>query len=183
MAKRMAKSPERKINAKLDLAAPVSARVELKHIILAETLAKRKLVAGGSPVNVSLSVNVNTKVNREQRRIEVFPKFILVARKGDATEGELLRVEALFVLQYEIDSFEGMKKSHIDAFGELNGLYNVWPYWREYVQSTTVRMGFPSLTMPVFRPLGRADSPAKKGAMTEAPRARQASRRVTASPT
>lgn len=169
MAKRMAKSAECDIDAKFDLAAPVSARVELKHVILAETVARRKPLAGGPPVDLSLSVNVNTRVNRKQRVIEVFPRFTLAARKGDDTEGELLHVEALFVLHYGIDSFEGLKKPNIDAFGELNGLYNAWPYWREYVQSTTVRMGLPALTIPVFRPIVRSKTDARKRRTSPAP--------------
>jgi preprotein translocase subunit SecB len=32
----------------------------------------------------------------------------------------------------------------------MNGIYNIWPYWREYVQTTTSRLGLPPLTLPVL---------------------------------
>jgi preprotein translocase subunit SecB len=33
----------------------------------------------------------------------------------------------------------------------LNGVFHVWPYWREMVQNTLARMGLPPLILPVFR--------------------------------
>lgn len=39
----------------------------------------------------------------------------------------------------------------LDNFGKANGLYHVWPYWREYVQSTMVRLKLPAVTIPMFR--------------------------------
>ena len=37
------------------------------------------------------------------------------------------------------------------AFAEHSGLHTAWPYWREFVQSATTRLGLPALTIPVFR--------------------------------
>jgi hypothetical protein len=160
MAKKKAKTSVSRFDAKLDLAEPVSARVQLKHVILAETIARRKPSLEGIPSTVSLNVNVTTKTNKRKRLIQVLPRFTLIATNREGGGDELIRIEALFVIQYEVDSFKGLEKSNVGAFGELNGLYNVWPYWREYVQATTVRMGLPALTIPVFRPLAarqRAD--------------------------
>lgn len=39
----------------------------------------------------------------------------------------------------------------LKEFGTANGLYHVWPYWREYVQSTMVRLKLPAITIPMFR--------------------------------
>ena len=62
-----------------------------------------------------------------------------------------LVIEAAFRLRYRVSDRAGLDDSHFDAFGHLNGVFNAWPYWREYVQSMTVRMGYPALTVPVFR--------------------------------
>jgi len=153
MGNKKTNSMARQFDTRLDLAEPVSARVQLKNIILAETVARRTPAQVGAQSRLNLNVNVKTKPNRKDRLIQVLPHFTLTATHRDEADEELLRIEAWFVLQYEVDSFEGLGKRNIDAFGELNGLYNVWPYWREYVQSTTVRMGLPALTIPVFRPL------------------------------
>lgn len=37
------------------------------------------------------------------------------------------------------------------AFADLNGVFNAWPYFREFVQSATVRMGLPAFVVPVLR--------------------------------
>lgn len=173
MAKRKARSLSSRFTPKVDLAAPVSARVQIKHVILAQAVAKRGPRHGGPPTTLTMNVNVKTKVNKKERLIQVFPQFTLIAAGKDQTAEEQLHIEALFLLQYEIDSFKDLKKPNLDAFGELNGLYNVWPYWREYVQSTTVRMGLPPLTIPVFRPLDEGAVPEGK---TSAVRRRRSAR-------
>jgi preprotein translocase subunit SecB len=50
-----------------------------------------------------------------------------------------------------VTSLEGLTEAHLDAFAKTNAVFNAWPYWREFVQSTTVRMGLPPLVTPVFR--------------------------------
>jgi hypothetical protein len=32
----------------------------------------------------------------------------------------------------------------------VNPIYHSWPYWREFVQSMSSRMGFPALTVPLL---------------------------------
>lgn len=162
-----------RFEARLSLAEPVSARVQLRNIILAETVARRTSAPVGPQSTLNLDVNVETKPNRKDRLIQVLPHFTLTATRRNEVDEELLRIEALFVLQYEIDSFEGLRKRNIDAFGELNGLYNVWPYWREYVQATVVRMGFPPLTIPVFRPIARPTAAGRGRTQAKTRRAKQ----------
>jgi hypothetical protein len=36
-------------------------------------------------------------------------------------------------------------------FAGLNGVFNAWPYFREFLQSATTRMGIPQFVLPVFR--------------------------------
>jgi len=42
------------------------------------------------------------------------------------------------------------------AFARTNGIYNAWPYWREFVQNMIARMNLPPLVIPVFRLFGQA---------------------------
>lgn len=37
-----------------------------------------------------------------------------------------------------------------EEFGRRNAGYHVWPFWREYVQSTCSRMGIPPIPIPFF---------------------------------
>jgi hypothetical protein len=135
----------------MDLAAPVSQRVEVLQILLAESMTRRGSIRDRLPAKLEMSVNVETKADKEQKVILIRPRFTLTAKYDEADGEELLRIEAVFVLRYRIPSFDGLRSKNIEAFGKLNGLYNAWPYWREFVQSTTVRMGLPALTIPVYR--------------------------------
>lgn len=77
---------------------------------------------------------------------------LLVVAKPDEPEADAaLEVEATFVLQYSLSRAEGVTSEDLTAFGLINGVYNAWPYWREFVQNTTARMGLPTITAPVFR--------------------------------
>lgn len=41
----------------------------------------------------------------------------------------------------------------LEAFSRINGIYHAWPYWREFVQSSTTRAGLPPLTLhPIQAP-------------------------------
>ncbi|MGB2984449.1 MAG: hypothetical protein WBE26_01090 [Phycisphaerae bacterium] len=180
MMKKTTKTSPKKATSKIDLATPVSQRVEMDDIVLLETVAKRKQLRGELPANLALTVNVQTEVDKKQGVIQVRPRFILVARYDDASDDELLRIEAMFLLHYRVPSFEGLRKANLDAFGEVNGLYNAWPYWREFVQATTVRMGLPPLTMPIYRPLATEKS-SKKVSSSSTPRRKRAKKKHAAS--
>jgi len=44
-----------------------------------------------------------------------------------------------------------LTKEQLEAFAENNVGYHVWPYWREYIQSTCQRIGVsPGLPVPVY---------------------------------
>jgi preprotein translocase subunit SecB len=137
----------------MDLAATVSQRVEGMQLLLAESTTRRGSVRNRLPAKLEMNVNVETKADKEQSGIGVRLRFTLIAKYAEAAGEELLRIEAAFVLRYRIPSFEGIGDKNIEAFGKLNGLFNAWPYWREFVQSTTVRMGLPALTVPMYRVL------------------------------
>jgi preprotein translocase subunit SecB len=86
-------------------------------------------------------------------KVNLMISFVLHVEDRDKNEQDPpLRVKASFVLFYAITSFEGISDDHIYAFGATNGMLNVWPYWREFIHSTTGRMGLPKpVIAPVFR--------------------------------
>ena len=48
----------------------------------------------------------------------------------------------MMMILYLADDFE--------YFLTINPISNAWPYWREFVQSMSARMGFPALTVPLL---------------------------------
>ena len=139
----------------LDLAAPVSRRVQLDAVFLAGCRAMRSPDQFPEGEHVTLN---NKIVNLEVGLVEDSDKFFLkillsteaVNNRKD-TDNILFTIEATFILNYEVPSRQNFEDKNLHAFAATNGVFNVWPYWREYVQSTTTRMGLPPITLPVFR--------------------------------
>ena len=150
-------SPTAQEIAPLDRAAPVIARVKILSVVLAESQTMRTPDADLSLPGLNTGIQI-TKVefgsNHERKQIFVVPSFALrVTRKGDE-ESEatpLVSVEAKFVVIYTIEGFDGLDDDSIAAFGVTNGVFNVWPYWREFAQNSLLRMGLPVITIPLFR--------------------------------
>ncbi len=98
--------------------------------------------------------NARFEVNKEKKLVGVYIRFKLNAF-GEKVEqkkaNSFLNVEATFSLLYSINSLEDLDDTALNSFAEVNGTYNAWPYWREFVQNITSRMELPTLTVPVFR--------------------------------
>lgn len=143
---------KRKSNrTKYDLAAQVATYVELQSVTLIASKTKRgnpKPDAG--PAGLAINVQVNASADKKLKIIDVIVRCSLSAGYEEAAQN-VLNIEANFLLRYSVPSPEVLTPARIKAFGELNGILNVWPYWREFVQSMTVRMGFPALVIPVHR--------------------------------
>lgn len=66
----------------------------------------------------------------------------------------LIHVMAEFQAVY--DSKVKMNEEHLEAFSENNVGFNVWPYWRELVQSYCCRIAFyPPIEIPLYKSLKR----------------------------
>ncbi len=160
---------EDKLALGLELASQVSPRVEIEQVSLVESVTRQRLIDKRLPPNIWFGSATKTEVQKldggEQPtwRIVVLVRFELVGKYPDLEpEEERIRIEASFRLTYRLDSIEGLDEENFRAFGELNGIYNAFPFWREYLQSTTARMGLPPLIAPLFKP--RAAVAAKKAA-------------------
>jgi hypothetical protein len=139
----------------LELAAPVSARVQIQGVVLIESNVKRgtdtRIGPGEFRVNINIA-NVEYGTDQATNRLFVVPGFTLKAERISESEGTLiLSIEASFALHYSIQSSGDLEDESVKAFALTNGIFNAWPYWREYVQSTAARMGLPPIVIPVFR--------------------------------
>lgn len=78
-------------------------------------------------------------------------KFNLEIRASGG-DGELqAEVRGIFELSYQVPADEKFSSDELKGFGEVNAVFNAWPYWRELVQSSLARMSMPVLTAPVHR--------------------------------
>lgn len=76
------------------------------------------------------------------------------APEGEDAEGDgaIVQLEATYLLAYGLPSARTYPADALQHFAELNGAYNVWPYWRELVQTVSGRVGLGAIVVPVFVP-------------------------------
>jgi hypothetical protein len=141
----------------LGLIDPIVKQVEIKGIILVQAHVLRTPSVNLSEDGLTLDFSVLSLeygTNPEQNCFFAQPTFLLCPLKDGVREDEpRLLITASFVLTYALKSFDGIEDRNIEAFAQINAIHNAWPYWREFVQSTTARMGIPTVIVPVHRVL------------------------------
>jgi preprotein translocase subunit SecB len=139
----------------LELAAPVAEQVQIRGVLLAEVRSKRQPDADGSRKDIQVKIEVVRVDLAPQRDVNAFvvqPTFRLRAEWLDQRdEAAPFEIEGTFVAFYSLESIENFTDENLQAFAQVNGVFNVWPYWRELAQSMVSRMGLPPFTVPVFR--------------------------------
>lgn len=71
-------------------------------------------------------------------------------KDNDAVQAEIL---AVFVSEYQLKGTSDLGDDAMSEFLNCNVRFHVWPFWREYLQSTCTRMGLPVIPLPhYFRP-------------------------------
>lgn len=166
-------TPPTASTSRLELALPVSDRVEIENIILVESHAKRGEDQELSDLRVNHRIQEVTFDTAEaDRRVSVLVTIFMVAVKGEITpdtkpDNTPLWIMCKFALNYRIASFDGLTADNLGAFATTNAVFNAWPYWREFVHNTTLRMGMPPLLAPMFRIHDVPTKPPKDSASEE----------------
>ena len=150
--KNIKKKIPKKTDTDYDLAVAVSDKVNLEDVRLIACRCFQSPEAGTGSHNLEIDWDVETQTNKNNKTVLVLPSFVVKGTpKNSNTKEPDLTIEADFVLIYKAKSLSRLRKNNFDAFGKTNGIYNAWPYWREYVQNIISRMGLPPLVIPVFR--------------------------------
>lgn len=68
----------------------------------------------------------------------------------------LVRIEVQHELAYHLPEGLSIDGPQLDHFAKVNAIYNVWPYWREFIESTMQRFALPPFTLPLLK-VGRAN--------------------------
>ncbi|WP_387691029.1 hypothetical protein [Photorhabdus sp. RM71S] len=82
------------------------------------------------------------------RLLKVDPSSNEGAESEDVTD-VTVGIEAVFDATYLSEA--KLTSDELKAFSENNVAFNVWPYWREYVQSACNRMGIPQINIPLYK--------------------------------
>jgi preprotein translocase subunit SecB len=154
------------IGEKLDMAAVarVSQKAVLDEINLVDAQISRDPLIS-SPEALTLEHRCSTKIlqSKEDKNIlHILCNFGVVAFSGKSTDKILMSIEATLCTSYVLKPISDFNPADIEYFAKINPIYNAWPYWREFVQSMTIRMGFPALTIPLLKIMPKK-SAVKKG--------------------
>ena len=139
-------------------AGRVAVGVELRNIFLLEgraALAPQFVEHGCKFPKAGWSIQVDHRgkfaIVARKKILRAALQFGFRASEKEGRGKPLLVIAASFIAEYEMA--EGFRPSTGDltSFVNANGVFNCWPYWREYVHSTAARMNLPPLTLPFFR--------------------------------
>lgn len=132
------------------LAFEVHRNSQLQRIRLArsrvESVAPEELA---SPLTVSFRFT-SKRLDAPAGTLRLLVSFQMIAKPEQTTQVPV-RVDASFEADYALAKGFAPTEQHVKAFKSGNAIFNVWPYFREYLQTTLVRMALPPLTAPFLR--------------------------------
>lgn len=146
-------------NPPIDLSRLIRA-VELQRVRLVETAAKTAISSPGEVGDQTVCViHASAKAEDSPKKQN---SFLVIATVGielsapDKVKEPAVSITAAFELEYSLPKGFSAQPEELQGFAEINGAFNVWPYWREYVQNVFSRMNLPPITLPLYRLGGRA---------------------------
>lgn len=131
----------------------VIAAVEIKGIRLVEASVRTRIRSSNDVGQARLLLDWSARLKKIQGSGAFLVTPTIDARiVPEGQEGEpAVWVRAVYELTYSLPQGFSATRSELNTFAQTNGVFNVWPYWREFVQSMFVRMNLPPLVLPVFR--------------------------------
>jgi len=107
------------------------------------------------------------KIKNTEQPVDIFRVYIdvgarLVLSDDERGEHPIAQIEAAYRVDYRVTEPALIEdKAALDAFALENASYHLWPYWREYVMSQSLRMNLPKIALPVRMLQSAVASPEK----------------------
>lgn len=149
----------------ITLAAAVADRVEIRDVRLIRCACHQSPQAAHiGKLTANLHRKSDVQIDESKNTIAVIAHFEFLGRDAaQPADGDPdFRVSADFLVLYTAKSLSGLGKPNFEKFGELNGTYNAWPYWREFLHNTMSRMELKPFLLPVFRITTPARAPTRR---------------------
>jgi preprotein translocase subunit SecB len=137
-------------NSMLKTAERFAKNISLLNIFLQEANCTRSV--GQPPKKSDISIELNSKLIQSDKE-DVFRYAIKFTIKAVDNENSLpvFQIDAEFCVIYKAKEGTKPDQDELKAFGMTGAVYNAWPYAREFVQNTLVRMNLPPFVMPPLR--------------------------------
>ncbi len=151
----MAKKKKRDVGATLAKIRDAVKSIQIADVRLVDSACTQRLRDGHLPEKLEYSIETEGRHVKQHSLIFMFHQISLEGKYDEVTEDLPFGVNATFNAQYKVTGDIGtFSDKDISVFARAVSLFHVWPYWREFVQNTTARMGLPPLTVPLYRPGG-----------------------------
>lgn len=135
----------------LSLARNVIAKAEIVSVRLIASNTKATIRAPQQAGNAPVRLKQEFSTTRTDKGFRVLGDFGAAILTQDANAPPAVLLEATFELEYTLPSDLNASDEELNAFARLNGLFNAWPYFREFVQASMARMQLPPLVLPLMR--------------------------------
>jgi hypothetical protein len=161
-------------NLDMGMATRVAQEAVLEEIYLVDAkISRDPLIV--YPEALSLEHKCSTEVlshDKDKKLSFILCNFRVAAFSSAAPDKLAMKIEAAFCTSYVHKSLpdESPDDDLVDLLDHfdywqycftINPISNAWPYWREFVQNMSSRMGFPALTVPLLK-IAMKTSAAKK---------------------
>ena len=80
-----------------------------------------------------------------------FVRANLDVRIENDSNPSVAAIKIQYELKYRVPEDFKASRADLAAFAKVNGVFNAWPYFREIVQTATLRMDLPPIVLPVYR--------------------------------
>jgi preprotein translocase subunit SecB len=137
------------------LAANVSNAVEISRILLRSAEVKSNFDPEQPPQELAPGQQFGTSYAlSESGALQVLATFALQLKPkagADDSDTVALSVNAVYEVMYQLKDGSSFEPRELEHFAKLNGVLNLWPYWRELVHTVAARVGIGTITLPVYR--------------------------------
>jgi preprotein translocase subunit SecB len=119
--------------------------IDLKNILLSDLKAtiKHELLSE----DMKIGIKEDAQYSYEEDELIVKNKYVLTAKNKE--KKTVLKIEGSFIVIFESQS--EIDDNFFNIYKEISLPLNVWPFFRELVNSTTSRMNIPPLTLPLLK--------------------------------
>jgi hypothetical protein len=151
------------MNETVQTARRLIAAVQLDNVRLVDAMARAGVRSREEAGEVELFYEHSARAPQGIRGGVFYVLASLEVRISSArVEGKKmpLHLKVEYELKYRVPKDFKASKAEVSSFAKMNGIYNAWPYFREYVQTTTQRMNLPPVVLPVYRIPQTPKSPA-----------------------
>ena len=134
--------------SEVEQAAALQAKLLLQDVSLYESEAG----GAGPPLRTVEPVRLSAELDSEVSHRDSAGVDFAVTLRVVCDDLVAFHIEATFLARYRFaDQAKPASRGELEAFRKSHAVLAVWPYLREFVQTTAARMGFPTEPLPLLR--------------------------------